>query len=72
MPRNTTRLRYFFDEFDPDKIYSLADLQSEHAALLDLIPSDGRSFEEFLFDANYRNGGTLKEFYGAVKSSTCY
>lgn len=69
MARNTTRIRYFFDEFEPDKLYSLAALEAEHQTLLDLIPSDGRSFEEFLFDAAYQNGGTLREFYGEPRFS---
>lgn len=61
--RNTTDVRYFFDEVDPRNLYTLTDLQRQYQSLTDMIPSDGRDFEEFLFDAFAENGGTVKELY---------
>lgn len=67
MPLHTTEVRYFFDEVDPKNLYTLADLQRQHQALLDLIPTDGRDFEEFLFDAFSSHGGTVREMFTGRK-----
>ena len=56
----------YFDELNPEKLYSIADLKREYELLLSVIPSDARSFEEFLFDASSRHGGTLRKYHGSV------
>ena len=72
MSRAVGRTRLFFDELCPERLYTLHMLKAQHAALLILIPSDGRSFEEFLFDALSRNGGTIKEYFGSAKPKTTF
>lgn len=55
--------RYFFDDYNPSVRLTLKEIQHQFQSLLDMSPSDERTFADYLFDCDYRKGGTLHECF---------
>lgn len=58
------RAPLYFDDYNPSVLVTLEDIQHQFQSLLDLSPSDERTLEDYLFDCDYHNGGTLHEYNG--------
>ena len=58
-PVSMAQADYYYDECFPHRLFTLKEIKHQYQSLLDMVPSDERTFEEYLFDNHYRNGGSL-------------
>lgn len=66
---NALWAEYYYDECFPQRLFTLKEIRRQYQSLTEMIPTDERTFAEYLFDEYYRNGGSLHPIHKRRKTN---